>query len=69
MVPEPPVTPDVEKYAEYLMFTVVNDGRRAAMDGQPRNSNPYSVADLASSLKRTVWDAGWIYMNGLPKKD
>lgn len=54
-------TLDQVAHFEERVLKELDSGRRAAMDGVRRAANPWGLDDM---VKRTVWDAGWIYMAG-----
>jgi hypothetical protein len=56
-----------EEFAKQLM-DVINEGRAAAIARKPRESNPYHCVSHEEETKRIVWDAGWIYVAGVPVK-
>lgn len=50
------------------LLTALDEGRLAARDHVLRGNNPYLMGSASSTVKRILWDAGWIYVNGLPEK-
>lgn len=54
----------VTAFAKELNLHVMNEGRKAATNGISRSENPHGLSSPQEFARRTVWDAGWIYVAG-----